>query len=100
MLSITARSSCESTREWIDATFAVSIGRGSHNDGPRRPPSIFPQGASRPGRRPQATGHRKAWCPYDYVLLPAGERPERLAGGEVLGPDGHELAVLDLLDQH
>src|SRR3954471_4796386 len=33
-------------------------------------------------------------------LLPAGEGPERLAGGQVLGPYGDELPVLDLLDQH
>src|SRR5256885_11892976 len=32
--------------------------------------------------------------------LPARERPERLPRLQLLGPDGDELAVLDLLDQH
>src|SRR3954465_1724686 len=33
-------------------------------------------------------------------LLPAGERPDRLAALEILRPDGDEFPVLDLLDQH
>src|SRR4051812_37401124 len=95
MLSMTARSSCESMNGWMDATSTVSFKAVSRNDGAPRSPSIFPHERSPSGRA--AAGSILLRTPRS---LPAGERPERLAGGEVLGPHGDELAVLDLLDQH